>query len=150
MREMGPLTCVMACVVWSASQSTVPVVCTATDHVVLPTTAVLRWLNWSAVRVNIPGFTASAASDLLSGFWSFWSMWQAESETPSRPRKAGASVHLRKREDGTRMAKLLLISTAMDPPAPQGAGERASTGSARPRVARGRGWRQVGRRGPYH
>ncbi len=52
---MGPLTWVMAWVVWSASQSTVPVVWTATAHVALPTTAVLRWLNWSAESVNIPG-----------------------------------------------------------------------------------------------
>src|ERR1035441_1356243 len=120
----------------------------ATDHVVLPTTAVLRWLNWSAVRVNIPGCTAWAASDLLSGFWSFWSTWQAESETPSRPRKAGASVHLRKREDGTRMAKLLLISTANRSTSAGWRGERASTGSARAWVARERGWREVGRHAP--
>ena len=37
MREIGPFTCVMAWVVWSASQSTVPVVRTETAQEVLRT-----------------------------------------------------------------------------------------------------------------
>src|ERR1039458_7991123 len=110
MREMGPLTCVMAWVVWSASQSTVPVVWTATDQVVLPTTAVLRCANWSPVTVNMPGSSAWAVSDLLSGVGS---MWHAGCDTASsRPRNGGARKRLRMCEDSARMARLLLISTA--------------------------------------
>src|SRR5450631_1015100 len=40
-REIGPLTCVIACVVWSASQSTVPVVRTVEDHETLRTSTIL-------------------------------------------------------------------------------------------------------------
>ena len=45
-REIGPLTCVIACVVWSASQSTVPVVRTAGDQTALCTSAIFRCSIW--------------------------------------------------------------------------------------------------------
>src|ERR1022692_2216424 len=105
---MGPLTCVMACVVWSASQSTVPVVCMATAHFVFPTTAVLRWLVWSAVSVNIPGCTACSGSDLPS---TFWITWQAGCDTASsRPRHAGPRKRLRKRQNGAPMANFSYLN----------------------------------------
>src|SRR5450759_1318705 len=77
MRAMGPLTWVMACVVWSLSQSTVPVVRTSDDHVACRTGAILRWGNWSAGTVKyVPcgalpppvgdGVTAGAAAAALA------------------------------------------------------------------------------------
>ena len=52
MRVIGPLTWVMACVVWSLSQSTVPVVRTIVDQVVLRTGAIFRCGSWSAGTVK--------------------------------------------------------------------------------------------------
>jgi hypothetical protein len=42
-RVIGPLTWVIACVVWSLSQSTVPVVRTVAVHVAFSTRATFRW-----------------------------------------------------------------------------------------------------------
>ena len=55
MREIGPLTCVIACVVWSASQSTVPVVWIAMDQVEVRTGTIRKWGSWSFDTVNSPG-----------------------------------------------------------------------------------------------
>src|ERR1039458_1629824 len=108
MRVMGPLTCVMACVVWSASQSTVPVVCMATAHFVFPTTAVFRWLDWSAVSVNIPGCWECSGSDLPS---TFWTTWQAGCEAASSsPRHAGPRKRLRKRGNCAPMANFSYLN----------------------------------------
>jgi hypothetical protein len=57
MREIGPFTWVMACVVWSASQSTVPVVTTVVCHTFVPTVTTLKCAIWSAVTVKSPAWT---------------------------------------------------------------------------------------------
>ena len=56
MREIGPFTWVMAWVVWSASQSTVPVVTTVVCHTLVPTATTFRCAIWSAVTVKNPAW----------------------------------------------------------------------------------------------
>ena len=51
---MGPFTCVIACVVRSASQSTVPVVWMAIDHEAFWTGTIVRCASWSWGTVNRP------------------------------------------------------------------------------------------------
>jgi hypothetical protein len=52
MREIGPLTCVIACVVWSASQSTVPVVGISAAHDAGSTRARPIWPSWRDATVK--------------------------------------------------------------------------------------------------
>ena len=52
MRVIGPLTWVIACVVWSLSQSTVPVVRTSVDHVVFRTGTIFKCGSCSAGTVK--------------------------------------------------------------------------------------------------
>ena len=56
MREIGPLTWVMACVVWSASQSTVPVVWIAMDQFEVRTGIIRRCGSCSRDTVKRPGW----------------------------------------------------------------------------------------------
>ena len=60
MRVTGPLTCVMACVVWSASQPTVPVVRTTTGHDARATVAISRFGSWFAGTAKRLGSGAAA------------------------------------------------------------------------------------------
>ena len=61
---MGPLTCVIACVVWSLSQSTVPVVCSTVSHVVFATGTSWRWDSCCDGTVKYP---AACLSDAAAG-----------------------------------------------------------------------------------
>ena len=67
MRVIGPLTCVIACVVWSLSQSTVPVVRTTVDQVVFCTGTILRCGNCSAGTVKYVAAGAAPDSAELGG-----------------------------------------------------------------------------------
>src|ERR1035437_6197912 len=63
MREIGPFTWVMAWVVWSASQSTVPVVRTEITQEVLRTGTMRRCGSWSWGTVNRAGSAVLATTD---------------------------------------------------------------------------------------
>ena len=67
MREIGPFTCVMAWVVWSASQSTVPVVTTVVCHTLVPTVTTLRCAICSAATVKSPAWTGWVCSAAAPG-----------------------------------------------------------------------------------
>ena len=58
MRVIGPLTCVMACVVWSLSQSTVPVVRTEAVHAARVTVASCRCASCAVGTVKYVGVVA--------------------------------------------------------------------------------------------
>ena len=63
MRTIGPLTCVMAGVVRSLFQSTVPVVCTVLVQVVFRTAVTFRWANCSGGTVSRLGWAVAASAD---------------------------------------------------------------------------------------
>src|ERR1700693_4888029 len=76
-RVIGPFTCVMACVVWSWSQSTVPVVWIATPHEALATEEIFKCAIWSGGRVNNPGCVLAPGAVLLWVFFDPKASWDS-------------------------------------------------------------------------
>jgi hypothetical protein len=87
MRLMGPLTCVMACVVWSLSQSTVPVVCSTVSHVVFATGTSWRWESLLCRHREHPaaGLSDCQQAAPLATIRQRWECSRRSQPTPTRP-----------------------------------------------------------------